>query len=88
MATDINKYQTNYNKCPSCYLQIQDIKSYVNINLLTSENKSKYESFRVKICPTCKMEIECGWDIDYKDNVIPVKKCGCNVDWVGAFRQR
>jgi len=44
------------------------------------ENKSKYEKFRVKMCPTCKMEIECGWDIDYKDNVIPVKKCGCNVD--------
>jgi hypothetical protein len=44
------------------------------------EHKSKYEKFRVKICPTCKMEIECGWDIDYKDNVIPVKKCGCNVD--------
>jgi hypothetical protein len=40
----INKYQTNYNKCPSCYSQIQDIKSYVNINLLTSENKSKYDT--------------------------------------------
>ena len=32
------------------------------------------------MCPTCKMEIECGWDIDFKDNVIPIKKCGCNVD--------
>ena len=45
-----------------------------------AKDKSKYEKFRVKICPTCNMEIECGWDIDYKDNVIPVKKCGCNVD--------
>ena len=45
-----------------------------------AEDKSKYEKFRVKMCPTCNMEIECGWDIDYKDNVIPVKKCGCNVD--------
>jgi hypothetical protein len=44
------------------------------------ENKSKYEKFRVKICSTCNMEIELGWDLDYKDNVIPVKKCGCNVD--------
>ena len=44
------------------------------------EDKTKYEKFKVVICPTCKMEVECGWDIDYKDNVIPVKKCGCNVD--------
>ena len=44
------------------------------------ENKSKYEKFRVKMCPTCKMEIDCGWDIVYIDIVIPVKKCGCNVD--------
>jgi len=57
------------------YLENQIVGVYV-----MKENKSKYESFRVKICPTCKMEIECGWDIDYKDNVIPVKKCGCNVD--------
>ena len=48
--------------------------------IVMKENKSKYEKFRVKMSPTCKMEIECGWDIDYKDNVIPVKKCGCNVD--------
>ena len=52
------------------------------------EDKIKYNKFKVIICPTCKMEVEQGWDIDYKDNVIPVKKCGCNVDWVGAFRQR
>ena len=44
------------------------------------EDKAKYEKFKVVICPTCKKEIECDWDIDYKDNVIPVKKCGCNVD--------
>tara|TARA_Y100001951_G_scaffold65602_1_gene52669 strand:+ start:28 stop:180 length:153 start_codon:yes stop_codon:yes gene_type:complete len=44
------------------------------------EDKTKYQKFKVTICPTCKMEIEQGWDIDYKDNVIPVKKCGCNVD--------
>ena len=44
------------------------------------EDKAKYEKFKVVICPTCIMEIVCGWVIDYKDNVIPVKKCGCNVD--------
>jgi hypothetical protein len=44
------------------------------------EDKAKYEKFKVVICPVCKKEVECDWDIDYKDNVIPVKKCGCNVD--------
>ena len=57
------------------FLENQTVSVFV-----MAEDKSKYEKFRVKMCPTCYMEIECGWDIDYKDNVIPVKKCGCNVD--------
>jgi hypothetical protein len=57
------------------FLENQTVSVFV-----MKKNRSKYEKFRVKICPTCNMEIELGWDLDYKDNVIPVKKCGCNVD--------
>jgi len=46
------------------------------------EDKAKYDKFKVKpvICSVCKMEVEEGWTMDYKDNLIAAKKCGCNVD--------
>ena len=50
------------------------------------EDKTKYDKFKVKpvICSVCKMEVEEGWTMDYKDNLIAAKKCGCNVDWMGT----